>query len=76
MLIDRLEKGVLNTDFADGSDSFLFELKGMKRRMISCGMLVFYRYLPKSKLKCLKKVCLLTSPFKLTYSDKLAGLLF
>ena len=35
VLIDRLEKSILNTDFADWTDFLLFGLKGMKSRMFS-----------------------------------------
>ncbi len=33
MLIDRLEKSILNTDFADWTDFLLFGLKEIKSRM-------------------------------------------
>ena len=35
VLIDRLEKSILNTDFADWTDFLFFGLKGMKSRMFS-----------------------------------------
>ena len=35
MLIDRLDKSILNTDFADWTDFLLFGLKGVKSRMFS-----------------------------------------
>lgn len=57
-LIDRLEKGILNTDFADRTDSFF---GGTEKDEKKNGFLqhegFFYRVLPKSSLKCRKKVC-------------------
>ena len=35
MLIDILDKSILNTDFADWIDFLLFGLKGVKSRMFS-----------------------------------------
>ena len=58
MLIDRLEKGILNTDFADWTDSFFFGLKGMKRRMVSCTICSSYetvvRLHPNAQLRHVK----------------------
>lgn len=36
MFIDRLEKGILNTDFADCTNSILLGLKRMKRGIVFC----------------------------------------
>jgi len=55
VLIDSLENGVLNTDFADRTDSFFFGWDGMKRDMDFCGMKGFYRVLPKKYPKVSKK---------------------
>ncbi len=48
VLIDRLEKGILNTDFSDFTDSFLFGLKGMKKRWFLAECKVFIRFSPKA----------------------------
>lgn len=36
MFIDRLEKGILNTDFADCTNSILLGLERMKRGIVFC----------------------------------------
>ena len=61
MLIDSLEKGVLNTDFAYRTDSFFFGWDGMKRDMDFCGSYF---------LNITKIVSKLTCPSMLTYLAK------
>ena len=49
--------GGWNTDFADYTDSFLYELKEMKRRNDFLQNRSFYRVLPQEQPKVSKKVC-------------------
>ena len=47
--------GILNTDFADGTDSFLFGLRRMKKKIVSCKKEVLIGFFPKTSQKCRKK---------------------